>query len=271
MRLDCLRCGTFPTSVWGVGSQGRPPSRDSCHRRARRPDRRTFPPRRHSGAPTRSSESRSGSRRSPQSQGVTFRARQAFVVRSLAQSLDVDVMWRSAGPSRFHPAQHKHTPRMCSWARTRWGVGASCVAWMDVNPVARGVLDAAADSSVPLEVRALENDCWRCGRASQVPIVVHPVGHTDAADLVWAMGDDTGIWYLKSLLTAARHPAAPAPRKSSTPEPQAAPTCRMVVRNATHSSEHFGWRRLRPTSCTAAWSTCPCSRASIVRWSNGGP
>lgn len=81
------------------------------------------------------------------------------------------------------------------------------MAWSDIAQPARELLRMASDSCVPLTIRGVDYECWRCGRVAQPPVLVHLEGNAGP----WSVVDTTDglkLAYVRELLGRVGHATA---------------------------------------------------------------
>lgn len=91
------------------------------------------------------------------------------------------------------------------------------MAWADVVPGCRVLLNRAVGETVVLVVRGLARECWKCATVAIVPVVLHPRGAAEEFSVMEALEGDLLVM-LREYLVEVGHPVAATikPRFSKT-------------------------------------------------------
>ncbi|NHN56815.1 hypothetical protein G9U51_13630 [Calidifontibacter sp. DB0510] len=92
------------------------------------------------------------------------------------------------------------------------------MAWSDISPAVRSILNAAVERQLVVQVRGIAYSCWRCALSNEVPLLIHLKGYDRPDEYMRTVASEPIVAYAKDLLTLVGHPAATSikPRRSRT-------------------------------------------------------
>ena len=82
------------------------------------------------------------------------------------------------------------------------------MAWSDISPAVRSILDASVERQLVVQVRGIAYSCWKCSLPNEIPFLIHLKGQDRPYDRVHTVASEPIVAYAKDLISLVDHPAA---------------------------------------------------------------
>lgn len=82
------------------------------------------------------------------------------------------------------------------------------MAWSDISPAARTILDASVQRLEVVHLRGIDYPCWKCGQPNEIPLLIHLKGYDRPDERIHSTTSEAVVAYARDLLTLVGHAAA---------------------------------------------------------------